>query len=440
MASWLQSVPAPAWGAVGSLASAWLGRRSSRRAAAQQDTNSWEQRKWLEGRYDIERTHGREDALWDMEQAQRFTGWDRRNANNYALDLSKKNRRNAFGWEKRSRRDASRVQLRHANLDRQSQHNWRRKDREQMLGFNDRQSAQNFGWEEKTRGREMHYDQAIKDADIGRWQGMGLTPQEIAGAPAPGGNVSGGSSQTLGSAASQQASQTAQAHASQQMQSQQSAQRFQTNQNYQNNMASQEIARIQANSQMRVASTQAEAQMMSAMIKAGMDLTGTLTRSEDKDKDRRQQNLHFLSELQRKANVDQGTINKIQEETKSIINTREQDQAKFRERWTRRFSEMGPDNVITSLIAAYNGVDLKELLTGDYTKLTPKKRELYKKTLQDAASQTSTLYKSIRALLEESDPDGGATAGELIKKTGATIGEQIQEQPFLGNFLRMLMR
>ncbi|WP_219334634.1 hypothetical protein, partial [Oenococcus oeni] len=74
--SWTQRNPM-VWNMLGSIGAGLIGAYSGRSGRGYNDTASWEARRWQEQRYDIERTHGREDMHWAMEMNRKYAWRDR---------------------------------------------------------------------------------------------------------------------------------------------------------------------------------------------------------------------------------------------------------------------------------------------------------------------------------------------------------------------------
>lgn len=55
---------------------------------------------------------------------------------------------------------------------------------------------------------------------------------------------------------------------------------------------------------------------------------------------------------------------KMREEAKTVVQSRGFQETLHKERWSRTFAQMGPENVLASAMAALNGVDIQSLLQG----------------------------------------------------------------------------
>ena len=58
------------------------------------------------------------------------------------------------------------------------------------------------------------------------------------------------------------------------------------------------------------------------------------------------------------------TREKVIEDAKSVVQTREFNETLHKERWSRLFAGMGPDNVLASVFAQLSGIDTQEVLSG----------------------------------------------------------------------------
>lgn len=89
---------------------------------------------------------------------------------------------------------------------------------------------------------------------------------------------------------------------------------------------------------------------------------------------------------------------KAAQEAKSIVQTRGFQETLHKERWSRLFATMGPENVTASVIAAMSGVDIQELLGGRGVNLI--QRRNLKTFLELAMQQRSVLQREMRGSVE----------------------------------------
>lgn len=82
---------------------------------------------------------------------------------------------------------------------------------------------------------------------------------------------------------------------------------------------------------------------------------------------------------------------KISEEAKTIVQTRDFAKTLHEERWARQFATMSKENVLASVMAKLNGVDIKDLLGAYDINLT--QRENLKSLLQMIQQNSSVINK-----------------------------------------------
>jgi hypothetical protein len=87
---------------------------------------------------------------------------------------------------------------------------------------------------------------------------------------------------------------------------------------------------------------------------------------------------------------------KIAAEAKQITQTTEFQRTLHKERWSRLFAQMGPDNVLASVMAALNGVDIQSLLGGREIGVVT--RQSLSSFLEMALEQKSTIRRQLEGL------------------------------------------
>lgn len=105
---------------------------------------------------------------------------------------------------------------------------------------------------------------------------------------------------------------------------------------------------------------------------------------------------------------------KMAEEAKTIVQTRGFQETLHKERWSRLFATMGPENVTASVIAAMSGVDIQELLGGRSVNLI--QRQNLKTFLELAMQQRSVLQREMRGSVE-----GGKFFADVFNEIMATM-------------------
>lgn len=76
------------------------------------------------------------------------------------------------------------------------------------------------------------------------------------------------------------------------------------------------------------------------------------------------QNAASANQLDALAQQQDAQKEKIQEDTRSVIQSREFQKIVHDERWEKTFATMSAENVAASMIAAYHGIPVKQILTG----------------------------------------------------------------------------
>ena len=89
---------------------------------------------------------------------------------------------------------------------------------------------------------------------------------------------------------------------------------------------------------------------------------------------------------------------KIKKEAKQIAQTTEFQNTLHQERWSRMFAQMGPDNVLASVMAALSGVDIQSVLQGRDVNVTT--RQSLQKFLEMALEQKSTIRRQLEGVEE----------------------------------------
>lgn len=105
---------------------------------------------------------------------------------------------------------------------------------------------------------------------------------------------------------------------------------------------------------------------------------------------------------------------KMAEEAKTIVQTRGFQETLHKERWSKLFATMGPENVTASVIAALSGVDIQELLGGRGVNLI--QRRNLKTFLELAMQQRSILQREMRGSVE-----GGKFFADVFNEIMATM-------------------
>ena len=87
---------------------------------------------------------------------------------------------------------------------------------------------------------------------------------------------------------------------------------------------------------------------------------------------------------------------KIRAEAKNITQQTEFNQTLHKERWSRLFATMGPDNVLASVMAAISGVDIQGLLGG--RDISVQSRQSLKQFLEMALEQRGSIRRELEGV------------------------------------------
>jgi anti-sigma28 factor (negative regulator of flagellin synthesis) len=111
-----------------------------------------------------------------------------------------------------------------------------------------------------------------------------------------------------------------------------------------------------------------------------------------------QQSQARLNNAQIRKTMQDMSLSKAQEsQVMSTVKKLEQDTEFAKElhgeRWERLFAQMGKDNVMTAMVAAYHGVPLEKVLKGFPNGLMPKEKEAILRAYDDMLSDDSIIKK-----------------------------------------------
>jgi hypothetical protein len=116
---------------------------------------------------------------------------------------------------------------------------------------------------------------------------------------------------------------------------------------------------------------------------------------------------------------------KIKEEAKTIVQSRGFDEVLFKERWKRQFATMGPDNVMTSILAALSGLDLEAALgVGNGINSDSRLNEFVDRWM---TTKSRTVVEA-RSILTEATAAGGNVLDWLEKNYGVELAERINRK------------
>ena len=206
-----------------------------------------------------------------------------------------------------------------------------------------------------------------QENEIDNLQGLGLTPQEIAGAGTGGGSGTGAATQVLGN----------QQNVKEQQKRQQGFEERQRQLDRETDLMK---SQIQANATLQSANTSAQATLGSAELSSQANRYATDT-----------QRRSFLDRLVLDTRVSNAQIEQTKEQTKTVIQDRGFQAVLHSERWARLFSGMSAENVAASAIAVVNGVDIESVLKG--TDATPGQKETLSKFLQEVRAHSSNMQR-----------------------------------------------
>jgi hypothetical protein len=116
---------------------------------------------------------------------------------------------------------------------------------------------------------------------------------------------------------------------------------------------------------------------------------------------------------------------KIKEEAKTIVQSRGFEETLFKERWKRQFATMGPDNVMTSILAALSGLDLEAALgVGNGINSDSRLNEFVDRWM---TTKSRTVVEA-RSILTEATAAGGNVLDWLEKNYGVELAERINRK------------
>ena len=215
------------------------------------------------------------------------------------------------------------------------------RQRDYAFGDYERYSELDDQYAAKTQKRAFDFSEQREDNRISRYQALGLTPQEITGAPAPGGQ--GGTPSTLGRGADFAAKQVGAA-----------AQSSAANTSAAANVESTRIA--------------ARAQVLGKAIEAGVDVRG-----QDIDEALRGRGLDLTERLQdnqieqieatigriaEQTRLDRTQIENIMAQTEQTLQDTQFREVLHRERWFFEAARTSPETLVALAAAMYNGLSV----------------------------------------------------------------------------------
>jgi hypothetical protein len=93
-------------------------------------------------------------------------------------------------------------------------------------------------------------------------------------------------------------------------------------------------------------------------------------------------------------------VNKIKADAAAVVQSTEFNKTLHQERWAKLFATMGPDNVMASVMATLNGVDIQSLLQG--RSINVNQRKNLKNLLEMVREQRGRIRSEIDAIAEGS--------------------------------------
>lgn len=125
---------------------------------------------------------------------------------------------------------------------------------------------------------------------------------------------------------------------------------------------------------------------------------------------------------------------KIKEEAKTIVQTRGFEEVLHKERWKRTFATMGPDNVMTSILASLAGLDLEAALgVGDGVNSDSRLNEFVRRWM---TTKSRTVVET-RGILEQAAQSGASLTEWLKKNYGPELAESINRK--IGESFNMVL-
>lgn len=286
---------------------------------------------------------------------------------------------------------------RRANEFASDEFDWQSRAAERDYGyFEQGLNAQIIGQEESTN--------RLADDHIERLEGLGLTPQEIMGAPGAGRSSGGSGGPTIGNgpsmAAGVQASSSTRAEmiraatatdvagiqAAAQVQSAKIGAAASLGQTLGSGASQLASTGISADATRDAATTSATPGMLQAGLAAQLqphqieEIQATIERIEAATATEREATKMTAAQTER-----------IESESGLIIQTLAQDRVRFEERWAMTFSKMSPENGVTSALASLHGLDLEDVLKG----VPGQDRDALKAFIGDVQSTKSILLREL---------------------------------------------
>lgn len=213
---------------------------------------------------------------------------------------------------------------------------------------------------------------------------QGLTPQEIAGSPVPGGMAQSGGGASLGNNQSALAGQRAAAQdraadraaqmriASMQSQTELAKTAMQTGVTRLGQQTQERgqdvqmsVAELQSATQQITTKMAAEANITSSSIIASATKYAARMSLEATKYTADTQRLNVLGQLSLQGEINDAQIAQISAQTGLLLQDQVIKNALHQERWARLFSAMGSENVVTSALAAKYGLPLEQILKGE---------------------------------------------------------------------------
>lgn len=312
-----------------------------------------------------------------------------------------------------------------------------------MLGWHDNHMVrhQGVGIDDINRAKDLRDSQlGLQSAFNIMGDQYGMTPQEIAGSPVPGGTSTSGSS-TLGNNTA--AAGAARAQAMEGAANRQNALKMETirsgtallgkaiesgvslsGQNVQKR--GQDIAmsqtQIQSETQKITSKILADASITSSAISADAMKTAAALAAEASKYSTDTQRLNVLGQLKISGAVSDAQIAKLSAETGSVLAELDMKRIVHDERWQKLFSSMSAENVVASALAVKNGLDIQGVLKGEdidpaildafATEVLQRQSQIYRE-LEGAQGQAPNLLQGLGQVL------GGSSFGGFNQLLGS---------------------
>lgn len=288
-------------------------------------------------------------------------------------------------------------------------------EQERMLGGADYRRSLSVGYDQIGRERDLAQTAANTRQAFALGAEQGLTPQEIAGSPVPGGMVSSSGNQTLGNnmaaiSSARAASQDRAADRALTASIEASRNRTELMKTAMQTGATslgsavqargQDVqmssAQLQAETQKQVAQLASQTNIITSKISADAQVAASSMIAAATKYSADSQRLNVLGQLRLTQSMNDAQIAKMAAETAVVLQDKDIKEALHSERWAKLFSGMSSENVVTSALAVRYGLDLEKVLTG--VGVTPEMLEALGAFNEEVLSRSSYINRETEAV------------------------------------------